>query len=348
MCTRNIHSYKPQGFCGYVLLGTGYLPCLFAVALIAANVFPYHYVFLPVLYEACALGNAWWVYYYYCVAMMVFAEVMVYGNFLFTILTCPGYVPHEPWAKPPVYDGKSFSDNPYEVRQLDRDGRMRYCAKCEQFKPDNAYHCRLCNHCVYRMDHHCPWVNNCVGRENGKFFLLFTAYIPVGAFHIVLTQTYSIFMNLQHKNLTLDVGGDYLTFMIMCLSILFSTAMGFAFAAFAAHFLYMSYSGQTSVSKKIASMTMGMQNAAAAAAERTRLNARMKEEHLYDLFGSDRRWWRIILPFKPIRGRKDMGYYPQVVVSRLNALNTTGVIMSSGSGDTMNSTDRGGALDGLV
>ena len=41
-------------------------------------------------------------------------------------------------------------------------GEARFCQKCDRHKPPRAHHCRVCKHCVLRMDHHCPWINNCV------------------------------------------------------------------------------------------------------------------------------------------------------------------------------------------
>lgn len=57
------------------------------------------------------------------------------------------------------------------------DGRFRFCAHCNVFKPDRAHHCSSCGECVLLMDHHCPFTgNSCVGLLNRKFFLLFLYY----------------------------------------------------------------------------------------------------------------------------------------------------------------------------
>lgn len=294
MCEGSVHTFRPRSFCGWCALFASYIPCLFAVVLIALNVLPYHLSFLPLLRASCEAGRVSYAYYYYCTAMMVFAEAMVYGNFFWAISTAPGFVPHEPWAEAPVYQGRAVSENPYEVFELDRAGKLRYCAPCRQFKPDQAHHCHMCHRCVYRMDHHCPWINNCVGRSNSKYFLLFVGYIPVGAFHIVFTTLYSC--SFQFSNFFSQAMTDekVLTSLTLILSMVFSAAMGVCFFAFAMHFVCMAYQGQTSVSRMIASKKQ--------ADELEQLRKRAAVDRLFymfDLFGADQRWYRMILPFKP-------------------------------------------------
>lgn len=305
MCTRNIHTHRPRSLCGWVLLGCSYLPSLFACLLIFLNVFPFHAVFLPYLAQSCAAGEASWGYYYYSLLMMLFAEAMVYGNFFLAIVTPPGYVPHEPWSRTPAYDGKEYSENPFEVRQLDRFGKLRYCSRCEQFKPDNAHHCSLCNRCVYRQDHHCPWICNCVGRNNAKYFLLFLGYIPVGAFHIVATTAYSCFYHFTFiVNFSVDELVDNVyPGLVFLLSMFFSACMGLCFGFFALHFFYMAYRGETSVSVHIA------KKRAAASHEGGETTVRQhpaRDDPLYDFFGADRRWWRMLLCFPPTRDERGL------------------------------------------
>ncbi|CAB4431732.1 unnamed protein product [Rhizophagus irregularis] len=62
-----------------------------------------------------------------------------------------------------------------------RDGRLRWCDRCNYVKPDRCHHCSECDTCVLKMDHHCPWVNGCVGYFNYKCFYLFIVYTSLYA-----------------------------------------------------------------------------------------------------------------------------------------------------------------------
>eukprot|EP00668_Euglena_longa_P016801 GGOE01021108.1.p1 GENE.GGOE01021108.1~~GGOE01021108.1.p1 ORF type:complete len:320 (+),score=84.30 GGOE01021108.1:86-1045(+) len=92
---------------------------------------------------------------------------------------------NEPRSHLPVFEYKSTT------------GALRFCRKCNVYKPDRAHHCSDCNRCVLKMDHHCPWINNCVGFANQKFFLLFLSYIPVCAAWIVASVAYYLMHGLD-------------------------------------------------------------------------------------------------------------------------------------------------------
>ncbi|XP_071806944.1 palmitoyltransferase ZDHHC23-B-like [Asterias amurensis] len=47
-----------------------------------------------------------------------------------------------------------------------------WCDVCKLLKPERAGHCRICGHCVNRLDHHCVWIDSCIGVGNHRSFLL--------------------------------------------------------------------------------------------------------------------------------------------------------------------------------
>lgn len=53
--------------------------------------------------------------------------------------------------------------------------------------------CRKCGRCIMDMDHHCLFLNNCVGRNNLQPFLLFLAWLLLGALYIVGTVSYLLY-----------------------------------------------------------------------------------------------------------------------------------------------------------
>lgn len=66
-----------------------------------------------------------------------------------------------------------FSDSHSEGGSIAPKEDWTICTKCEMYRPPRAHHCRICKHCIRRMDHHCPWINNCVGEKNQKYFIQF-------------------------------------------------------------------------------------------------------------------------------------------------------------------------------
>ncbi|WVR04496.1 hypothetical protein IAU60_001500 [Kwoniella sp. DSM 27419] len=87
----------------------------------------------------------------------------------------------------------SARSEPSELRSLmakSNTGEVRWCKKCDAWKPDRTHHCRHCRQCVLKMDHHCPWVGNCVGLHNYKAFLLFVNYGLLLAVYITIEAGY--------------------------------------------------------------------------------------------------------------------------------------------------------------
>jgi len=72
------------------------------------------------------------------------------------------------------------------------------CTKCEMYRPPRAHHCRICKHCIRRMDHHCPWINNCVGEQNQKFFIQFLLYVGVLSGYAISLVAWSWYMECSH------------------------------------------------------------------------------------------------------------------------------------------------------
>ncbi|XVF52704.1 hypothetical protein PTKIN_Ptkin05aG0039900 [Pterospermum kingtungense] len=117
-----------------------------------------------------------------------FLLVMVLWSYSSVVLTDPGGIPPN-WR--PLRDEEKGVDDPlvdsgYGIPELGSNQSavpgdsmnqdIRFCHKCNQFKPPRAHHCSVCKRCILKMDHHCVWVVNCVGALNYKYFLLFLFY----------------------------------------------------------------------------------------------------------------------------------------------------------------------------
>lgn len=123
----------------------------------------------------CFVSGDWW-YVHGCIFFGI-AFLLIWAH-LKTMLTDPGAVSRDAVA--------CGDDGKVHLKQWG-DG---FCAKCDRFKPQKAYHCSKCKRCVSRMDHHCPYTNNCVGAKNQKHMILFLLYCNFLATYAVCLVAY--------------------------------------------------------------------------------------------------------------------------------------------------------------
>jgi hypothetical protein len=170
--------------------------------------------------------------------------------------------------------------------EVDGVGR-RECTKCyDSWKPARAHHCRVCNRCVFRMDHHCPWVNNCVGFGNQKLFVLFMAYVSMAAVTTLLVHVWGFYRWYVYAFTSWSgrrwkaPPSPYLAFGLQIVVVLECAG----FLAFVAPFLSDQYEAVVTNSTLVETFqeTHGV---------RTTFH-----EHLKQVMGEDWRWWWVPVP----------------------------------------------------
>lgn len=88
-----------------------------------------------------------------------------------------------------------------------------FCYRCQNYKPQNAHHCAICNVCVLDMDHHCIWINQCVGVDNHRYFLQFIGFLAFGCLVFTLVSWNTFKLNYW------AVSSVFFTLILMCLFI---------------------------------------------------------------------------------------------------------------------------------
>lgn len=90
-----------------------------------------------------------------------------------------------------------FSDEHSEGGSIAPKEDWTICTRCEMYRPPRAHHCRICKHCIRRMDHHCPWINNCVGEKNQKYFIQFLIYVGMLSGYAISLVAWSWYSECQ-------------------------------------------------------------------------------------------------------------------------------------------------------
>lgn len=121
-------------------------------------------------------------------------------------------------------------------------GEMRFCSKCNCWKPDRTHHCSTCKRCILRMDHHCPWFSACIGFGNHKFFIMFLCYITLLCLVCFISSMWTILDFFKDEE-------QYHGFLAMSwvALVVVSGVMGLAVAAFTGFSLYLVFNNSTTL-----------------------------------------------------------------------------------------------------
>ena len=60
---------------------------------------------------------------------------------------------------------------------------IRFCQKCDEFKPNRVYHCKECGKCIIKKDHHNFILGKCVDIFNFKYYFLTLLYTNLYLFY---------------------------------------------------------------------------------------------------------------------------------------------------------------------
>ncbi|CAA7060106.1 unnamed protein product [Microthlaspi erraticum] len=169
------------------------------------------------------------------VALFHFLLIMLLWSYFSVVVTDPGGVP--PGWRPELDIEKNEGNQPViaEANPAFSAGGssahgVRYCRKCNQYKPPRSHHCSVCGRCILKMDHHCVWVVNCVGAMNYKSFLLFLFYtfLETTMVAVSLFPIFLVFFTDGDEDITVSPGNLAATFVAFVLNIAFAlSVLGF-------------------------------------------------------------------------------------------------------------------------
>lgn len=166
-----------------VLRIAGFFPVLIVTCiLVLAYVTAVPAALLPLYRSYPFLASALLVLFHF-----IYANVLI--NYAVLVFADPGGVPQD-WSVSPSQavrnPGTTDFRHSHLMHERTYDGLLRYCSRCEQFKPDRSHHCSACRRCILRMDHHCIFINNCVSFVNHKFFISFVFYACIGCTFVTI------------------------------------------------------------------------------------------------------------------------------------------------------------------
>ncbi|KAG7546537.1 Palmitoyltransferase DHHC domain [Arabidopsis suecica] len=168
-------------------------------------------------------------------ALFHFLLIMLLWSYFSVVVTDPGGVPTgwRPELDIEKSDGNQAligeANSSLSVGDSSSHG-VRYCRKCNQYKPPRSHHCSVCGRCILKMDHHCVWVVNCVGAMNYKSFLLFLFYtfLETTVVAISLLPVFLVFFSDGDGDITVSPGSLAASFVAFVVNIAFAlSVLGF-------------------------------------------------------------------------------------------------------------------------
>eukprot|EP01097_Dermamoeba_algensis_P009225 TRINITY_DN642_c0_g1_i2.p1 TRINITY_DN642_c0_g1~~TRINITY_DN642_c0_g1_i2.p1 ORF type:complete len:351 (-),score=52.93 TRINITY_DN642_c0_g1_i2:315-1367(-) len=218
------------------------IPTVFVLGLLGYGLYVYLFLYCVLLLEG-ALADKIQGYAFSVTFSIAFVLTLV--SYIRCIITNPGAIPDGFPSAITTEEGSLLEafvgDKKPLMEKKKRTGEPRYCAKCEENKPDRCHHCSHCNRCVLKMDHHCPWVNNCVGWGNQKFFILFLFWGSVMCLFAALSLAPYIFMHFQ------DLLHGQLKDIQLLIGFLLYSLFGICLMLFAAMHFHLSCSNLTTI-----------------------------------------------------------------------------------------------------
>jgi len=149
----------------------------------------------------------WQLLHYFLAALFSFN---IYFNYYQVVRQSPGSpqeipgfmslksTPRAPFIPSSNGDGDVREDSPSKATNAGLMGAFdnyTLCTHCDDFKPPQAHHCRICKRCVLEMDHHCPFVNNCIGASNIRPFMLFLFWASTATFYNMCAGIWTLYYN---------------------------------------------------------------------------------------------------------------------------------------------------------
>lgn len=117
---------------------------------------------------------------------------------------------------------------------------IRFCQKCDDFKPNRVYHCKECQKCIIKKDHHNFIFGKCVDIFNFKYYFLTLFYTNLYLFYIIFFSFKPFYVIFPNDDMNIAL------FSVFLLSFLGQSIMLLIFFVIWCFQVFVIYHGKTS------------------------------------------------------------------------------------------------------